>query len=318
MGRAGELRRHRLGGPPGAHRTRLAGRGRPARAADGLPARRPGLAGDVEGLSGAAVRRAGLPRPGLFAPGLWPSTPARGRRSLGPGLHAPPGARGAAGLLRRWASTCRPRPPWLFGHSDGGSIALLYAARPAALAGAVVLAPHILVEDLSVASIAQARAGLRDHRPAPAPGRYHDDPDSAFYGWNDIWLHPPFKHWSIEERDRRHPLPAAGRAGPGRRVRHAGADALASRRRVPQTTIAGAAGTAAIRRTATSPKRHRDRPADAEPDAGFVSVLSPVGAALLGRRVGSRASWVTPDGRRHEAEIVAVLFQPEASGDYTT
>lgn len=59
-------------------------------------------------------------------------------------------------------------------------------------------------------------------------------------------------------------------------------------------------------------------PADAEPDAGFVSVLSPVGAALLGRRVGSRASWVTPDGRRHEAEIVAVLFQPEASGDYTT
>ena len=59
-------------------------------------------------------------------------------------------------------------------------------------------------------------------------------------------------------------------------------------------------------------------PADAEPEAGFVSVLSPVGAALLGRRVGSTAAWVTPDGRRHAAEIVAVLFQPEASGDYTT
>lgn len=59
-------------------------------------------------------------------------------------------------------------------------------------------------------------------------------------------------------------------------------------------------------------------PADAEPEAGFVSVLSPVGTALLGRRVGSTASWVTPDGRRHAAEIVALLFQPEASGDYTT
>lgn len=59
-------------------------------------------------------------------------------------------------------------------------------------------------------------------------------------------------------------------------------------------------------------------PADAEPEAGFVSVLSPVGAALLGRRVGTSATWVTPDGRRHAAEIVAVLFQPEASGDYTS
>lgn len=59
-------------------------------------------------------------------------------------------------------------------------------------------------------------------------------------------------------------------------------------------------------------------PGDAEPEAGFVSVLSPLGAALLGRRVGERVQWVTPDGRRHQAEIVALLFQPEASGDYTT
>lgn len=60
------------------------------------------------------------------------------------------------------------------------------------------------------------------------------------------------------------------------------------------------------------------QPADADPEAGFVSALSPVGAALLGRRVGSTAAWVTPDGRRHAGEIVALLFQPEASGDYTT
>lgn len=59
-------------------------------------------------------------------------------------------------------------------------------------------------------------------------------------------------------------------------------------------------------------------PADAEPEAGFVSVLSPVGAALLGRRVGQTVHWRTPSGDARHAEIVAVLFQPEASGDYTT
>ena len=92
------------------------------------------------------------------------------------------------------------RPPWLFGHSDGGSIALLYAARlPDRLAGAIVLAPHIMVEDLSVASIAQAREAYRASDLRQRLARYHDDPDSAFYGWNDIWLHPPFRDWSIQD-----------------------------------------------------------------------------------------------------------------------
>lgn len=58
-------------------------------------------------------------------------------------------------------------------------------------------------------------------------------------------------------------------------------------------------------------------PADAEPAAGFVSVLSPVGASLLGLRVGATAHWVTPAGERGAAKVVAILFQPEASGDYT-
>ena len=89
--------------------------------------------------------------------------------------------------------------PWLFGHSDGGSIALLYAARfTDRVAGAVVLAPHILVEDLSVASIALARQAYLDTDLRERLSRYHDDPDSAFWGWNRIWLHPPFKQWSIE------------------------------------------------------------------------------------------------------------------------
>jgi regulator of nucleoside diphosphate kinase len=58
-------------------------------------------------------------------------------------------------------------------------------------------------------------------------------------------------------------------------------------------------------------------PAHAEPAAGFVSVLSPVGASLLGQTVGSLARWSTPAGDERVAEIVAILFQPEASGDYT-
>ncbi len=87
----------------------------------------------------------------------------------------------------------------LFGHSDGGSIALLHAARfPDRVAGAVVLAPHIMVEQMSLDGIALTRdaylrTDLRDRL-----ARYHDDPDSAFWGWNDIWLDPRFRTWSIE------------------------------------------------------------------------------------------------------------------------
>jgi regulator of nucleoside diphosphate kinase len=59
-------------------------------------------------------------------------------------------------------------------------------------------------------------------------------------------------------------------------------------------------------------------PSDAEPARGFVSVLSPVGTSLIGRRVGSIARWRTRAGEQGAAELVALLFQPEASGDYTT
>jgi pimeloyl-ACP methyl ester carboxylesterase len=90
--------------------------------------------------------------------------------------------------------------PWLFGHSDGGSIALLHAARfPDRVAGAIVLAPHILVEDLSIDSIAKARTAYETTDLRARLARHHDDPDSAFRGWNDIWLRPDFRAWSIED-----------------------------------------------------------------------------------------------------------------------
>ncbi|PRD65964.1 GreA/GreB family elongation factor [Malikia granosa] len=58
-------------------------------------------------------------------------------------------------------------------------------------------------------------------------------------------------------------------------------------------------------------------PRDAQPSAGRISVLSPIGMALLGRRVGDTISWSMPNGEACQAELAALLFQPEASGDYT-
>lgn len=89
--------------------------------------------------------------------------------------------------------------PWLFGHSDGGSIALLYAARfPDKVAGAIVVAPHIFVEDVSVTSIRAARAAYLSQGLKPRLARHHADVDSAFWGWNDIWLDDAFRAWNIE------------------------------------------------------------------------------------------------------------------------
>lgn len=88
--------------------------------------------------------------------------------------------------------------PWLLGHSDGGSIALLYASRYPT-AGVIVLAPHILVEGVSVKSIALAKDAYENTDLRERLSRYHADVDSAFWGWNRIWLAPEFRSWSIED-----------------------------------------------------------------------------------------------------------------------
>jgi pimeloyl-ACP methyl ester carboxylesterase len=90
--------------------------------------------------------------------------------------------------------------PLLVGHSDGGSIALIHAGagiRP--VAGVVTLAAHVLVEDLSIASIAAAKIAYETTGLRAKLARYHADVDSAFLGWNRIWLAPEFRDWSIEE-----------------------------------------------------------------------------------------------------------------------
>ncbi len=90
--------------------------------------------------------------------------------------------------------------PILIGHSDGASIALIHAGagkRP--VRGVVAMAPHVFVEDITVKSIAEAKTTFQNSDLADRLGRYHDDAVSTFRGWNDIWLHPDFRRWNIEE-----------------------------------------------------------------------------------------------------------------------
>jgi pimeloyl-ACP methyl ester carboxylesterase len=89
--------------------------------------------------------------------------------------------------------------PVLVGHSDGGSIALIYAAMNDSVRGLVVMAPHVFVEDISVKSIAEAKTAFEGTDLAQKLGRYHADAAKTFRGWNDIWLDPDFRSWNIEE-----------------------------------------------------------------------------------------------------------------------
>lgn len=97
--------------------------------------------------------------------------------------------------------------PILVGHSDGASIGLIHAASHS-VTGLVAMAPHVFVEELCLVEIRAAKetyetGGLRERM-----ARHHRDPDAAFYGWNDVWLHPDFPQWSIEDvlSDVRSPL----------------------------------------------------------------------------------------------------------------
>jgi pimeloyl-ACP methyl ester carboxylesterase len=88
----------------------------------------------------------------------------------------------------------------LVGHSDGASIALIHAGAGRWPVRALVLeAPHVFVEEVSIRSIAAAREAYATTDLRQRLARYHADVDSAFRGWNDIWLDPRFRAWTIEE-----------------------------------------------------------------------------------------------------------------------
>ncbi len=89
--------------------------------------------------------------------------------------------------------------PVLLGHSDGASIAIIFAGKYPDAARALILeAPHVFVEDVSVESIARAKTVYETTDLARKLARYHAHPDETFWGWNDIWLDPRFRSWNIE------------------------------------------------------------------------------------------------------------------------
>lgn len=101
----------------------------------------------------------------------------------------------------------------LVGHSDGGSIALVFAGsglpQTARLRGLVLEAPHVFVEDVSIESIAQADVAYRTGDLRARLARHHGpNVDGAFRGWNDAWLDPAFRAWNIEESLPRIRVPA--------------------------------------------------------------------------------------------------------------
>jgi pimeloyl-ACP methyl ester carboxylesterase len=82
--------------------------------------------------------------------------------------------------------------PVLVGHSDGGTIALIHASR-FDVAACVVMAPHVRVEDLSIAAIAAARRAFEEGPLRQRLAPFHADVDSAFWQWNDVWLSEAFR-----------------------------------------------------------------------------------------------------------------------------
>lgn len=182
------------------------------------------LAGDREievlELEGDLERRAlVLLHEGLGSVGLWRGFPqalaeATGRRLLafsrfGHGRSQPPPSPRTPAFFHEEALDVLPAvlegldapEPILVGHSDGGSIALIHAAhRP--VTGVVLVAPHVVVEEMTLVAIRQTREAYATDGLRERMARHHDDPDAAFFGWCDVWLDPGFPEWSIEEEAR--------------------------------------------------------------------------------------------------------------------
>jgi pimeloyl-ACP methyl ester carboxylesterase len=89
----------------------------------------------------------------------------------------------------------------LCGHSDGASIAAIYAGahQDHRVQGVVMMAPHFIVEDISVSSIAETKHAYETTNLKEKLARWHKDVDNAFYGWNGAWLDPAFRNWDISE-----------------------------------------------------------------------------------------------------------------------
>jgi pimeloyl-ACP methyl ester carboxylesterase len=103
--------------------------------------------------------------------------------------------------LPRLLETIGFRRGLLVGHSDGASIATIYAGsrQDHRVGGLVLIAPHFFTEDAGIASIAEARKAYEAGGLRQRLSRWHADVDNAFRGWNDAWLDPEFRKWDISE-----------------------------------------------------------------------------------------------------------------------
>lgn len=197
-----------------------------------------GVALEVQRLEGAAGRPLApivFLHEGLGSVAMWRDWPAQLCRQLGRdgvvysrrgyGRSDPvPDVRGQGRLapdyMHREAFEVLPallaalgvREPVLLGHSDGGSIALLHASRHP-VRGCAVMAPHVIVEDVSIASITQARTAFESGGLRERLVRYHADVDGAFWQWNDIWLSPAFRGFDIRPDCRRITAPVLALQG---------------------------------------------------------------------------------------------------------
>src|SRR5262245_55997762 len=108
----------------------------------------------------------------------------------------------ALAVLPAVLDQARVRKAILVGHSDGASIATIYAGsrQDFRVRGLVLLAPHFFVEDVSVRSIAEAKTAYEQADLRDRLARYHgDNVDNAFWGWNRAWLDPAFRAWRIDD-----------------------------------------------------------------------------------------------------------------------
>lgn len=89
----------------------------------------------------------------------------------------------------------------LVGHSDGATIAAIYAGSvfDPRIRGLVLMAPHFFTEDIGLAAIKQAGEAFATGDLRGKLARYHSDPYMAFHGWFEAWLHPDFRDWNVEE-----------------------------------------------------------------------------------------------------------------------
>jgi pimeloyl-ACP methyl ester carboxylesterase len=139
--------------------------------------------------------------------------------------------------------------PVLLGHSDGGTIALIHAAHFPVRA-CIVMAPHVIVEDVSVRSIEEARAAYETTDLRSRLARYHDDVDVAFWQWNDIWLNPAFRDFDIRAECRRIAAPLLALQGED--------DPYGTLRQIKEIVPAGTIERAALPKCGHSP--HKGQP----------------------------------------------------------